>query len=209
MDYDALRSASFTLLDDAVSDWSLLVDHLERLERDAGVGLRGAANRANWAGVNATVSREFIGKTAGEFKDAHAQAKSVHRILSDTRDELKRHHRRLEEAVERGLEKNLTVTATGGGGFTVSMNVHPDRAGKGNSVPEHGERDVAALRDEVQRILDEATESDSTGAMCSGRSPIRAGTGSLRSRTRIGTARSRRWRRRTSCRSWPGRIRGT
>ncbi|WP_282795847.1 DUF6571 family protein [Streptomyces sp. CC224B] len=164
MDYDALRWANFKLLDDAVSDWSLLVDHLERLERDAGVGLRGAANRANWAGVNATVSREFIGKTAGEFKDAHAQAKSIHRILSDTRDELKRHHRRLEEAVERGLKKNLTVTATGGGGFTVSMNVHPDRAGKGNSVPGHGERDVTALRDEVQRILDEATESDSTAS---------------------------------------------
>ncbi|MEU2560090.1 DUF6571 family protein [Streptomyces longispororuber] len=164
MDYDALRSANFKLLDDAVSGWSSLVDHLERLERDAGVGLRGAANRANWAGVNATVSREFIGKTAGEFKDAHAQAKSIHRILSDTRDELKRHHRRLEEAVERGLKKNLTVTATGGGGFTVSMNVHPDRAGKGNSVPGHGERDVTALRDEVQRILDEATESDSTAS---------------------------------------------
>ncbi|WP_125261807.1 DUF6571 family protein [Streptomyces alboflavus] len=166
MDLDALRFARFALLDDAVDDWSTLVNQLEKWERDASKGLQGAANRANWAGVNATVSKEFIGKTAGEFHDAHAQAKSIHRILLDTRDELKRHHRRLNDAIERGMKKNLTVTPTGGGGFTVRMNVHPDRAGKGTGaeLPDHGEGDVTALRDEVQRILDDATESDTSAS---------------------------------------------
>ncbi|WJV45816.1 hypothetical protein [Streptomyces flavofungini] len=166
MDLDSLRFARFALLDDAVDDWSTLVNRLEKWERDASKGLQGAANRANWAGVNATVSKEFIGKTAGEFHDAHAQAKSIHRILLDTRDELKRHHRRLNDAIERGMKKNLTVTPTGGGGFTVRMNVHPDRSGKGTGaeLPDHGERDVTALRDEVQRILDDATESDTSAS---------------------------------------------
>ncbi|MFD9068830.1 DUF6571 family protein [Streptomyces lasiicapitis] len=162
MDLEALRFANFTLLDDAVDDWSTLTDTLEKLERDASKGLQGTANRANWAGVNATVSKEFIGKTAGEFHDAHVQAKSIHRILLDTRDELKRHHGRLNDAIERGMKKNLTVTHTGGGGFTVRMNIHPDRAGKGTDLPEHGEGDVTALRDEIQRILDDATERDTS-----------------------------------------------
>ncbi|EPH45933.1 DUF6571 family protein [Streptomyces aurantiacus] len=162
MDLDALRFANFKALDDAVDDWSTLVDSLDGLKRDADDGLRGAAGRANWAGVNATVSKEFIGKTAGEFQDAHTQAKSIHRILSDTRDELKRFHRRLNDAVERALKKNLTVTPTGDGGFTVRMNIHPDRAGKGTDLPDHGEGDVTALRDEIQRILDDATESDTS-----------------------------------------------
>lgn len=164
MDLEALQSANFAALDDAVDDWSTLVDALERLKGDADRGLRGAAGRASWAGVNATVSKEFIGKTAGEFQDAHTQAKSIHRILLDTRDELKRYHRRLNDAIERGLKKNLTVTPTRGGGFTVRMNVHPDRAGKGSELPDHDEGDVTALRDEVQRILDDATESDTSAS---------------------------------------------
>ncbi|MER5304796.1 DUF6571 family protein [Streptomyces lasiicapitis] len=164
MDLDALRFAKFAALDDAVDDWSTLADSLEGLKRDADKGLRGAASRASWAGVNATVSKEFIGKTAGEFQDAHTQAKSIHRILLDTRDELKRYHRRLNDAIEGGLKKNLTVTPTGDGGFTVRMNVHPDRAGKGADLPDHGEGDVTALRDEIQRILDDATESDTSAS---------------------------------------------
>ncbi|MGA4839252.1 DUF6571 family protein [Streptomyces sp. G45] len=164
MDFEALHSANFSLLDDAVSDWKRMVDHLKELEEDADRGLRTTANRARWVGVNATVSKEFIGKTAGEFQDAHTQATSIYRILLDTRDELKRFHRQLHDAIERGLKKNLTVTTTGGGGFTVRMNIHPDRAGKGTDLPDHDEGAVTALRDEVQRILDDATESDTSAS---------------------------------------------
>ncbi|WP_255951217.1 hypothetical protein [Streptomyces odontomachi] len=162
MDLDTLRFANFTLLDEAVSDWSTLVDHLKDLEHDAENGLHKAANKANWAGANAKVTREFIGKTAGEFTDAHTQARTLHRILSDTRDELKKFHKDLNDAIERGLKKNLTVVDTGDGGFTVTMNVHPDRAAQGHQVPEHEESDVTALHDEVQGILSRATDSDNS-----------------------------------------------
>jgi hypothetical protein len=162
MDLDALRFADFKLLEEAVGDWTTMVGDLDELKESADKGLRGAANKANWTGENATVSKEFVGKTAGEFADAHTQATSIRNILRDTLDELKDYQEKLEGALTRALKKNLTVTTTAGGGFTVTMNIHPDRAAKGTTVPEHDENDVTALRDEVQKILNDATESDNS-----------------------------------------------
>ncbi|WP_405619837.1 hypothetical protein [Streptomyces sp. NBC_00076] len=162
MDLDTLRFANFSTINEAVTDWSTLVRNLEDLQKQAEQGLHQAANKANWAGVNAQVTKEFIGKTAGEFADAHKQAKTIHSILSDTVGELKQYHDDLEAAIERGQKKNLTVMDTGNGSFTVTMNIHPDRAAKGTAVPEHDQSDVTALRDEVQDILRKATESDNS-----------------------------------------------
>ncbi|MEO3977385.1 hypothetical protein [Streptomyces sp. CAU 1734] len=164
MDLEALRFARFQLLDEAVADWSTMVTNLDDLEKEARDGLRGRANKANWVGVNATVSREFIGRTAGEFADARTQATSIRNILKDARDELRDWQRKLNEAIERGLGRNLTVTSTGAGEFTVTMNIHPDRAAMGKSLPDHSTGDVTALRDEIQSILDKATESDTSAA---------------------------------------------
>lgn len=77
---------------------------------------------------------------------------------------LRQHKKDVEEAISRGAKKNLTVVDNGGGGFTVTMNIHPDRAAKGTSVPEHDQSDVTALRDEVQGILKKATESDTSAS---------------------------------------------
>lgn len=114
--------------------------------------------------MNAAVSKTFIAKTAGEFDDARTQATSIRNILRDTRADLLLQRRNLEEAIGRGAAKNLTVTATGDGEFTVTMRVHPDRAGKGGSVPDHDEADLVALRDEVQKILVAATEIDASAS---------------------------------------------
>ncbi|MGY4999195.1 hypothetical protein [Streptomyces sp. 900105245] len=162
MDLDTLRFASFSSIDEAITDWATLIRNLEDLKKQAEEGLHHAANTANWAGINAQVTKEFIGKTAGEFTDAHTQAKTVHSILSDTVGELKQYHKDLNAAIERGLKKNLTVMDTGKGSFTVTMNIHPDRAAKGTTVPEHDENDVEALRNEVQDILRKATDSDTS-----------------------------------------------
>ncbi|MBJ7905309.1 hypothetical protein IF655_18650 [Streptomyces sp. DSM 110735] len=162
MDLDTLRFANFASVTEAVTDWGLLVRNLEDLRKQAEQGLHRAANQADWAGINAQVTKEFIGKTAGEFADAHTQAKTIHSILGDTVGELKQYREDLDAAIERGLKKNLTVMDTGHGSFTVSMNIHPDRAAQGTTVPEHDESDVTALRDEVQGILRKATESDNS-----------------------------------------------
>ncbi|MFK4071833.1 hypothetical protein [Streptomyces sp. NPDC029674] len=164
MDLDALRFAEFKLLDDAVSEWSKMVDKLDELKEDAEKGLKGAAKKADWAGYNATVSREFIGKTAEEFNDAHTQAETIWHILRDALGELRRHQQKLTEVIAAGAKKNLTVSPSSGGGFTVVMNIHPDRAAKGTSVEEAGQAEVDALRDDVQKILDKATESDNSAS---------------------------------------------
>ncbi|TXS57198.1 hypothetical protein [Streptomyces sp. t39] len=164
MDLETLRFAKFGLLDEAVTDWTTLIAKLASLKEDADDGLRGQANKANWSGDNQKVTKQFIGRTAGEFADAHTQATSIRNILRDTRDELRGHHTKLIEAIDRGLKKNLTVTSTSGGGFTVTMNIHPDRAAKGTTVPDHTASDVTELRGEVQKILDAATQSDSSAA---------------------------------------------
>ncbi|MDX3714326.1 hypothetical protein [Streptomyces europaeiscabiei] len=160
MQLDALLHANFKLLDDAVTDWSTLVDRLDELKKDAEDGLHQAANKANWAGMNAQVSKEFIGKTAGEFADAHTQAKTIHSILSDTRGELKGYHRQLTEAIDRGRKKSLKVIGYKGG-FTVTSDVPPEGRVKADS---DNQADLTALRDEVQGILDKASQSDDSAS---------------------------------------------
>lgn len=164
MNLNTLRFGEFGKLSTAVTDWSTLVTNLEALQREAAEGLKGFADKANWTGVNSQVTKAFITKTAGEFSDAYNQAKTIRNILQDTHDELVGHRERLKTAIANGLKKNLTVMDTGNGSFTVTMNVHPDRAAEGHTPPEHKPEDVTALRDEVARILGDAITSDETAA---------------------------------------------
>ncbi|MFD7065011.1 hypothetical protein [Streptomyces sp. NPDC059906] len=156
MELKALRDANFKLIDDALSDWSTLVGSLAEMKKDAEDNLHQGANKADWAGVNAKVSKEFIGKTAGEFADAHTQAKSIYRILNDTVGELKDYHQQLLDAIEGGRKKNLTVIDYEGG-FTVTTNAPPEARSK---MDQDNKGDITALRDQIQGILNKATESD-------------------------------------------------
>ncbi|MEU9604432.1 hypothetical protein [Streptomyces sp. NPDC048057] len=164
MEFESLRTFNFESLNNAVDDWSKVVKSLEELADSAHEGLRTRANKANWSGVNAKVSRQFIGKTAGEFSDANAQATSIRNILRDTRGELQTFQGQLKAALERASSKNLTVASTADGGFTVTKLVHPDRAAKGTDVPAGSPDDATTLRDEIQAVLDKATESDTSAA---------------------------------------------
>ncbi len=164
MDLDALRYANFSKLGDAVTDWEDMTKKLETLGRDADHNLKGKAHKASWAGFNATVTRDFIDKTAGEFGDAHTQSQTITNILKDTMGELQGYNKQLTTAISEGLKKNLTVLDTGHGGFTVTMNVHPDRAAKGHEPPDHTVEDENNFRSEIERILKAATTSDTTAA---------------------------------------------
>ncbi|MFI1001787.1 hypothetical protein ACIP10_24875 [Streptomyces galbus] len=158
MNFETLFHANFSLLDDAVTDWASLVRNLAELQKDAESGLHQAANKANWAGMNQQVSKEFIGKTAGEFADAHTQASTIHQILSDTLGELKGYHRQLTTAVENGRKRSLSVFPSGDA-FMVTSSVPPQTPTA--NAPDRT-ADVTALRDEIQGILDKATESDNS-----------------------------------------------
>ncbi|WP_405920264.1 DUF6571 family protein [Streptomyces longwoodensis] len=158
MNFETLFHANFSLLDDAVTDWATLVRNLGELKKDAETNLHQAADKANWAGMNQQVSKEFIGKTAGEFADAHTQASTIHQVLSDTLGELRGYHRQLTTAVENGRKRSLSVLPSGDA-FMVTSSVPPQTAAAGE--PDRT-ADVTALRDEIQSILDKATESDNS-----------------------------------------------
>ncbi|MEU3602495.1 hypothetical protein ABZ714_27850 [Streptomyces sp. NPDC006798] len=174
MNFTALHDAAFGPLDHAVSDWDQVVRNLEKLERDADTGLRGQANKANWAGLNATVSRQFIGKTAGEFADARTQATSIRNILSDTRTELKTCQSKLKEVVERCRAKNIVVAPTVFGGFTVTKSpgdgdgtgggTGGGGAGGGARTPAGTPDETIAFRDEIQALLNKAADIDDSAA---------------------------------------------
>lgn len=165
MDLDALRYGNFHQLDEAITDWEWMAKQLKTLAADADKNLKGKAHKANWAGLNATVTREFIDKTADEFSDAHTQADTVANILSDTRGELIGYRTQVNDAIERGTKKNLTVLDTGDGAFVVTRTTRPDWASDPSGRDDGtSQQDANALRDEIQRILDKAAESDSTAA---------------------------------------------
>ncbi|MFH9814360.1 hypothetical protein [Streptomyces sp. NPDC017230] len=165
MDLDALRFGNFSKLGEAVTDWEEMAKKIAELKKDAEDNLKGRADKAKWAGVNATVSREFVAKTAAEFADAHTQADSIAKILSDTRSELIDYRTQLNEALSRGAKNHLAVMDTGEGTFIVTGNARPDWAADPSGNEGAVEQKVIdGLRDEIGRILSKASESDSTAA---------------------------------------------
>ncbi|MFI9247887.1 hypothetical protein ACIGXF_36180 [Streptomyces sp. NPDC053086] len=78
--YEDLIDAPVAKLKAAADDWSEMAD---KLATDAADGMKAKADRAAWEGVNAGVTKAFIGKTAKEFADAAAEAKGVQLILEE------------------------------------------------------------------------------------------------------------------------------
>ncbi|MFJ9635795.1 hypothetical protein [Streptomyces sp. NPDC101178] len=83
LSYRDIVDAPVGKLKAAADDWSEMAQKLEKLATQAADGMRTKADKADWEGLNAGVTKAFIGKTAKEFTDAAAQAKGVQAILED------------------------------------------------------------------------------------------------------------------------------
>ncbi|MFJ4919940.1 hypothetical protein [Streptomyces sp. NPDC088725] len=156
MEFDTLRYANFAALDETVKDWSSVIKSLTRLEKDARDDMKSKAEKASWAGVNATVSRQFIDKTAGEFTDAVSQATSIRDILKDTREKLADFQKKLNAAVGEMEKQSIYITDQGHAIATL-----PSGAAAGSGTfhqPTEEELDSAQRR--VADILWEADEAD-------------------------------------------------
>ncbi|MFH9816211.1 hypothetical protein [Streptomyces sp. NPDC017230] len=147
----------------AVDDWKTMTGRLEKLATGgdggqvSGEGLRSKANAATWKGVNATVSREFVTKTAKQFSDAAAEAKSVHGLLQGAHSDFVKHKADLRTAIDDLAKRNIYVN--GNGSVIASV---PSGAAAGSSddihKPTDEELDVAQRR--INKILTEASETD-------------------------------------------------
>ncbi|MGW8380032.1 hypothetical protein [Streptomyces sp. ODS28] len=167
MKLDALRHGDFSKLNTAVEKWTDLVTDLERLAKDAREELSGKAKKASWKGVNATVTRQFIDKTAGEFDDAVTQATSLRNILKDTHDELVHYKGKLNDRIEAGKKDNLYVVDNRNGTYTVEQRnlVQPPAAQPPPGTPPLVlTPEQTAMRNDIDQILRDAGNSDRSAA---------------------------------------------
>lgn len=146
-------------LDTAVSDWNTMAKRLDTLA-NGGKGdvsaedLHKRALAADWKGVNATVSQEFVAKTAVEFQDVAREASSVLGILKDASAAFKQHKKNLETAESDLAKQNLHVNGKG----EVVRQEASGAAGVGGVHVSDDDIEVAQHR--VTRILWEASETD-------------------------------------------------
>ncbi|MFF1896867.1 hypothetical protein [Streptomyces sp. NPDC058206] len=88
--FEDIVDAPVVKLKTAADDWSDMVTKLDQLADDAHDGMKAKADKAEWEGANAGVTKGFIGKTVKEFKDAAAEAKGVKQILEDAHAAIKK-----------------------------------------------------------------------------------------------------------------------
>ncbi|MEV8351199.1 hypothetical protein ACFVTT_02515 [Streptomyces niveus] len=152
-------------LDTAVSDWEKMYPKLNTLATGSGggasaKGLQTQAAAADWKGANATVTKEFVTKTAVEFQDVAAQAKSILGILRDASAAFKKHKADLRTVIDEVAKKNIYINDNGSAIASVPSGA---AAGKGD-IPKPSDEEVAVAERRVKRILWEASETDRIAA---------------------------------------------
>ncbi|MEV5577020.1 hypothetical protein AB0L39_00465 [Streptomyces parvus] len=83
LSYEDIVEAPLGKLKAAADDWSEMATKLDRLADHASDGMKAKADKASWEGLNAGVTKAFVGKTVKEFADAAAEAKGVKTLLEE------------------------------------------------------------------------------------------------------------------------------
>ncbi|MDK1475146.1 hypothetical protein QNO07_17280 [Streptomyces sp. 549] len=159
--FSNLRQISFNDLGKAVTDWTDLVQRLDKLDGDARDGMLAKSERARWDGLNATVTRRFVKKTSKEFGDALAQARSIRNVLRDAHTDLVEVQKQLAAVVSEASaafihvrdNKDGTVTCQGPGGPGPTA----------DSGSEQG-LDPVALQRRINQLIARAEEIDNSAS---------------------------------------------
>ncbi|MEU0805605.1 hypothetical protein [Streptomyces sp. NPDC005970] len=107
--YADLIGADLGKLGTAVTDWKCAVDRLKTLMTNARSGLLKKSEGARWAGLNATVTREFVAKTAKEFEDLHKEASSIWSVLDDAHSQLTEIQAGVKSTVAQAQDEGLRL----------------------------------------------------------------------------------------------------
>ena len=99
----------------AVTDWKKAVDDLKKLATSAEKGMLAKSEAARWAGVNATVTRDFVKKVEKEFSDAHAQAQTIWHLINDAHRDLVEVQKKLKTALQEADALGVRIEDIGGG----------------------------------------------------------------------------------------------
>ncbi|MGY3204557.1 hypothetical protein [Streptomyces sp. TE5632] len=161
--YEDIVDAPVAKLKAAVDDWSEMAGKLDKLATAAADGMKTKADRAAWEGVNAGVTKAFIGKTAKEFTDAAAEAKGVKRILEEGYAAIKKARDDLVDIRDHeGPAANIRVD--GNGKVTVKHPLSENEAARHD--PDYSEllrqekRNAAAWQKKIDLIVDNCNDTD-------------------------------------------------
>lgn len=153
--FEQLLTARLGPLDTAVTQWTAMIGKLTSpLQSDANA-MRAKADKSTWKGENATVTKEFVTKTAKEFSDAVTEAESVRDLLKDAHTLFKSAQDDLKHAYE-NPPPGIVIYPNG----VLSHRVHPDRRSKDSTEPVATEAQFEALRGKLEGILKRANEAD-------------------------------------------------
>ncbi|WEV27190.1 hypothetical protein OYE22_19795 [Streptomyces sp. 71268] len=165
--YDDLYQVSLSSLGSAAEDWKEMVDQLATLATDASDGMVRQSDAARWEGVNAGVTRPFVRTTAAEFRDAHAQAKSIWSMLRDAHQDLTAVQKALKKAVDVDAKKH-SILVSGGPGSTVTC-TYVDRSGEKTKLKPDQVEYLKALEEQINHLLVQANEIDDSVSRALGR----------------------------------------
>ncbi|MEU1896104.1 DUF6571 family protein [Streptomyces pristinaespiralis] len=152
--FEQLLNAKLGPLDTAVTEWTEMITKLTQLQTDA-KAMKTKSDKATWKGENASVTKEFVTKTAKEFNDAVTEAESVRDLLKDAHALLKTAQSDLKAAYE-NPPPGITVYPDG----VLSHTVHPDRRSKDSTEPLATEAQFDHYRRKLEGILQRAAEAD-------------------------------------------------
>ncbi|MEU3859888.1 DUF6571 family protein [Streptomyces sp. NPDC028722] len=138
------------------------MDGLKKSGEHARTGMQAKSDSARWAGVNATVTRGFVSKTAKEISDLHAEADSIYQVLDDGHTELVALQKQLKTAVQSDAA-NLGVRVEDLGDGKVRCFFPHVRGDSDERTPEQLD-ERQALEGRINGILAHAAEIDASVA---------------------------------------------
>ncbi|WP_055414038.1 hypothetical protein [Streptomyces bingchenggensis] len=160
----------------AVTDWKSVVDGLKKLMSDARSGLLKKSEGARWDGLNATVTREFVSKTAKEFEDLYNEASSIWAILDDAHSQLTAHQSKVKSLVASAQDDGFRVSDNSDG--TVSFHESGDGGSRSLDSPQSYSE---AVNHEIRRAVTVDVLAKRALAKIHGGDPSDAGHAQIRS----------------------------
>lgn len=163
--YEDIINAPVAKLRAAADGWTKMKARLDRLAPDAWDGMKARADKAAWEGVNAGVTKDFIAKTAQEFKDAAAEARGVMQILEDGYAAIKKAQDDLlnirdHEGPAAGIHVNAKGRVTARDSvkdIPAHIRAHdPDYS----AILQQENKNVAAWQAKIDRIVDNCDDTD-------------------------------------------------
>ncbi|MEV0009365.1 hypothetical protein [Streptomyces sp. NPDC047973] len=165
--YEDIVDAPLGKLKTAVDDWATMAGKLEKLADDATDGMKAKADKADWEGANAGVTKAFVAKTAKEFADAAAEAKGVKAILAEGHTALKKAKDDLVNIRDHeGPAAGIKVDGAGKVSArhpVAEMDISPQQKAHDPDYPDLVRRErenIAAWQKKIDQIVDDCNDTD-------------------------------------------------